>query len=95
MFDISRITEAVGGLIGQASQESDTDGLMQHLSDAGVDLPQLDGMDSQEITQFLENSGIDLGNFDISQISEAAGQFAENSDVQSIGNFLSNLTERK
>lgn len=94
MFDITRITEAVGGLVGQASANFDTDGLTQQLSDAGLDLQQLEGLDTQQLTDLLESSGIDIANIDVNQLSEMAGQFSESTDIQSIGDLLSNLTQR-
>ena len=94
MFDITRITEAVGGLVGQASENTGVGGLMQQLSEAGLDLSQFDGLNGQEITDFLKESGFDMTNIDIDQVAEMAGQFAEGGDVQSIGDLLATLTQR-
>ncbi len=94
MFDITRITEAVGGLVGQASENTGAGGLMQQLSEAGLDLSQFDGLNGQEITDLLKESGFDMANIDIDQVAEMADQFVEGGDVQSIADLLATLTQR-
>ena len=94
MFDITRITEAVGGLVGQASENTGAGGLMQQLSEAGLDLSQFDGLNVQEITDLLKESGFDMANIDIDQVAEMADQFVEGGDVQSIADLLATLTQR-
>ena len=94
MFDITRITEAIGGSVGQASESNVTGGLMQQLSEAGLELSQFDGLDAQEVVDLLKDSGLDMTNIDIDNVTEMAGQFAEDGEFQSIGDFLAALTQR-
>lgn len=94
MFDIARIADAVGGLVGQSSEVPGGDGLLRQLSDIGVDPAQLKGLGTQEVIDLLEQNGLDASNLDISQISDLAGQFSENIDGQSISDLLSSLTQR-
>ncbi len=94
MFDITRIADAVGGLVGQSAETPGGDGLLQQLSETGLDPSQLEGLGVQELMDVLEQNGIDASSFDISQISELAGQWSENIDGQSISDLLSNLTKR-
>lgn len=92
MFDITRITEAIGGSVGQASESNVAGGLMQQLSEAGLELSRFEGLDAQEIVDLLKDSGLDMTNIDIDNVAEMAGQFAKDGEFQSIGDFLAALT---
>ena len=88
MFDLSRVSDVVGGLLGQSSSELDGAGLLQTLSDNGVDLAQLEGLAGPEMLEFLEQSGIDVAGLDPAQLTDLAGQFSEGVDLQSIADLL-------
>ena len=94
MFDITRITEAIGGSVGQASESAVTGGLMKQLSEAGLEFSLFEDLNAQEVADLLQDSGLDMTTIDIDSVAEMAGQFAEVGEFQSIGDFLAALTQR-
>ena len=89
MFDLSRITDVIGNLLGgQPVQETLAGGgLAELLAKAGIDVSILDGLKPGEITDLLAQNGIDL-----SQVpeSEIAGLFAS-ADGEQVLSLLGNL----
>jgi uncharacterized protein YidB (DUF937 family) len=72
MFDFGKITEALGGLFSnsQAQVPSDVGGIMELLSNAGIDPSLLDGLNQDEILGLLQQHGIDTSLLDPSQLTE-------------------------
>jgi hypothetical protein len=73
MFDIARITDTIGGLLGQSGQSLLNGDLVQQLGALGVDHNLLDGISSEELTSLLAERGIDIAGLDAQQISELLG----------------------
>lgn len=88
MFDLSRVTETIGGLLGQGAEGLGQDALLEKLSDLGIDPAQLEGLDMQGISQLLEENGIDLGQFDPQQLTELTSQFGEGNGLASLLEFF-------
>jgi uncharacterized protein YidB (DUF937 family) len=72
MFDFGKITEALGGLFSnsQAQVPSDVGGIMELMSNAGIDPALLDGLSQDEILGLLQQHGIDTNLLDPGQLSE-------------------------
>ncbi len=72
MFDFGKITEALGGLFSnsQAQVPSDVGGIMELISNAGIDPALLDGLNQDEILGLLQQHGIDTSLLDPSQLTE-------------------------
>lgn len=71
MFDFSRISEAVGGMLGQASGLPDTslEGVKSTIAEAGLDVSLLQGLAPDQILELLGQHGIDISAFAPEQIS--------------------------
>ncbi|MEQ8823076.1 MAG: hypothetical protein RIC14_01740 [Filomicrobium sp.] len=74
MFDLTRLTDMVGDLIGQSDTGNGFDSILQQLSEHGIDASQLDNLDVQQFTELLSQNGIDLSELDVGQISQLAEQ---------------------
>lgn len=74
MFDLSKLTETIGGLVSGAQQQppADGSGLAGLLINAGIDPGQLAGLTQGEIVEQLQQYGIDPAQLDLGQISELA-----------------------
>jgi len=72
MFDFGKITEALGGLFSnsQAQVPSDVGGIMELMSNAGIDPALLDGLSQDEILGLLQQHGIDTNLLDPGQLTE-------------------------
>lgn len=72
MFDFSKITDAIGGLLsnGQNQLPEGAAGITQMLEQAGVDPALLNGLNQEEIFALLQQYGIDPSLIDPAQISE-------------------------
>ena len=72
MFDFSKITESIGGLVAGAQQQSplEAGSIADLLSNAGIDPGMLDGLSQEEIFNLLQQYGIDPSQLDVGQISE-------------------------
>ena len=72
MFDFSKITETIGGLLSGNQQKSPLDvaGITDLLANAGIDPALLDGLSQDEVFSLLQQHGIDPSQLDVSQISE-------------------------
>ncbi len=70
MFDLGKLTETIGGLFSGGAGPAELEGgLVQLLSNAGIDPALLDGLNQEEIMNLLSQHGIDPGTLDLSQIS--------------------------
>ncbi len=94
MFDLSRVGELVGDLLGQNAADASEGGLLQNLTESGFDLTQLDGLAGPEILELLEQSGIDVAGLDATQLSELTGQLSEGIDLQSITDLVGTVADR-
>ena len=77
MFDLARIAEQIGGLIGQSASEALSQDLFTQLTEHGFDPSQLAdmaGLDPTEILARLSESGIDVSQFAPDQLAELASQ---------------------
>ena len=71
MFDLTKITETITGLISGAQQSPlDAGGITDLLSNAGIDPSMLDGLNQEEILGLLQQHGIDPSQLDVGQIIE-------------------------
>lgn len=74
MFDVARLTDMVGGVLGQGATDAGAEILMQKLKDVGIDASQLDGLAPTELLAQLGEQGIDLSQMDAGEISQLAEQ---------------------
>jgi len=72
MFDFSKITDAIGGLVSGGQQQSplDASGIAELLNNAGIDPAMLAGLNQEENLNLLQQYGIDPGQFDLSQLGQ-------------------------
>mgnify|MGYP001184998084 CR=1 FL=1 len=83
MFDLSRITETLGNLLGNAPladafQSSD---LMGVLANSGIDLASLQGLDPQQVVELLASHGIDISQYAPDQLQGLLDQLGSGQDV--------------
>lgn len=74
MFDITRLTELVGGVVGQNVGEGGLEALSQKLSDLGIDTGSLDGLANHELLNLINEHGLDLSQLDARSLAELAEQ---------------------
>lgn len=91
MFDLSRVTEMIGGLLGQQSGNAE-DMLSQHLGDLGIDPGLLDGISGAEAIDLLSQHGIDVSQLAPEQLSVLLGQLDPNAPIAEL---LSGLLSRQ
>ena len=72
MFDLSKITDAIGGLLSgsQTQTPQEGSGITELLGNAGIDPTLLDGLSQDEIMNLLQQYGIDPSQLDLGQVSE-------------------------
>lgn len=83
MFDFSRITEALGNLVGNAPladalQSSNTMSVLAH---SGIDLASLQGLDPQQVMDLLASHGVDVSQFAPDQLQGLLEQLGSGQDV--------------
>ncbi|MFZ4809140.1 MAG: hypothetical protein ACOYLQ_17955 [Hyphomicrobiaceae bacterium] len=96
MFDMGRIGEMVGGLLGGRLQEAATNvGVIEVLERAGIAPESLSGLDPGQILELLQQHGIDISllqNLDLSALSERFGQGQEG--LQVLADVVGRVTQR-
>jgi hypothetical protein len=90
VFDLSKITDVVSSLFGQAAQQGLPQDLMQHVESLGIDLTALQGMEPGQIMEHLASQGIDLAGLDPAQISQLAAQLGESGIGGQLAEWISN-----
>jgi hypothetical protein len=86
MFDLSRITDLLSGLLENksASEALLGDGLINMITDAGIDLGSLRGMGAEDIMSFLDGQGIDVSSFAPEQLQELLGTLTSDGDIATL-----------
>lgn len=74
MFDLSRITDLVADFIGEAGANGGVQQILQNLGEHGIDLSQLEGLDTAEVLSLLAENGIEVSQLDAGQLSQLADQ---------------------
>lgn len=74
MFDLSRLTDVVGGLVGQQVASGGISELGQQLSELGVDVSQFDGVATEELLALISEQGLDPSQLDAQSLLELAQQ---------------------
>lgn len=89
MFDLARLTEAVGGLLGQAASPLTAEALLQQLNEQGLDINALQNLDLESFASVLGDHGVDLSQLDTEQIAGLVEQLGVNSPASELlGEFL-------
>ena len=72
MLNFVQMSETLTGFLqdGSAFQNADVKEIISHLSEAGIDISSLEGLNPNEISQILSDVGIDLRNLNHEQITE-------------------------
>lgn len=77
MFDLGRITDMLGGLVGGSVQEIIERGnILETLQSSGLDPSLLQGLDHTQVLEFLQQHGIDvsaLGETDLAALLQQIG----------------------
>lgn len=95
MLDLTRISETIGGLLGQRSEVPGSGQLLQQLGQLGIDPNLLDGLNAQEVAQLLAEHGIDVAGIDPAQLAELVGGVAGNGSIlESLGSIVSDRLSR-
>lgn len=74
MFDLSRLTDLVEGLLGNGATIDGASVVLQQLQDAGLDPAQLDGLDAGSFMAMLGEHGLEVSQLDLGQLSQLADQ---------------------
>ena len=90
MFDIARLTEMVGGVLGQGATDAGAEMLMQKLSYVGIDAAQLDGLAPAELLSQLSEQGIDLSQMDAAEVSQLVEQLGIDLPIDELFSQLTN-----
>lgn len=88
MFDLGRITELFSGISEQAQQMA-PDGLLQSLSDLGLDPAQLQDGAVQELLTQLSDVGVDITAMEPGQIGDMVQRLGTGTPV---GDLIAELT---
>ncbi len=91
MFAIARLTDMVGGVLGQGATDAGAEMLMQKLNDLGIDAAQIDGLGPSELLSRLGEQGMDLSQMNAEEISQLAEQLGIELPIDE---FYSQLTNR-
>jgi len=76
MFDLSRVMDLVGDLVGQQAENGGFGAMSQKLEELGIDTSQLDGLAGHELFALLNEQGLDIAQLDTDQLvtlAEEAG----------------------
>lgn len=86
MFDFSKLTDTVFGLLGGATSESteQSGGIRDLLQQAGLDPSLLEGLDQTQIFELLSQHGIDPSQLGADQINELARNFGVSEHITSV-----------
>ncbi len=88
MFDIERIVDAVTSVAGSSAAPAEV--LMQQLAELGIDADSLQGLDAGQITDLLEQHGIDVAGLELGELSGVMEQLGNSETLASgIGQWLS------
>jgi hypothetical protein len=90
MFDIARLTDMVGGVLGQGATDAGAEMLMQQLNGVGIDAAQLDGLAPAELLSQLSEQGIDLSQMDAAEISKLTEQLGIDLPIEELFSQLTN-----
>lgn len=95
MFDFGRLVETVTSMVGGAAADNGVDAIMQRLGDFGIDPSMLQGLDATQIMDVLSQHGVDLSQFDASQLTDLVGQLGGGQQIaESISQWLSDRVPR-
>lgn len=95
MFDFGRIIDTVTSMVGGAGANNGVDSIVQSLGESGIDPSMLQGLDATEIMNVLSQHGVDLSQFDASQLTDLVGRLGEGQHVvESVGQWLSDRMPR-
>lgn len=73
MFDFSKLTDTLSSLFSGGADAAQNGGLMTAISEAGIDLGQLQGLGPDQIMDALAQNGIDIASFAPDQVQELLG----------------------
>lgn len=92
MFDLSRVTEMIGGFLGQTSAGNAVNDLIaDKLSSLNIDPSMLEGLGAGQITDLLAQNGIDISQLAPEQLNELLGQLGPSSPIaEALSGLLSN-----
>lgn len=74
MFDLTRITEFVSDFIAKDGAGAGLQEILQNLGENGIEISQLEGLDSEQFISLLGDNGIELSQLDPAQLSQLADQ---------------------
>ena len=74
MFDLTRLTEAIGGILGQSAANIEPSNVFEQLSSAGLDLGDLQNLDPEYLITTLSEQGIDVAGLDLAELTALAEQ---------------------
>ncbi len=91
MFDLARLSEFAGGVLGQSASDIDAPAIIQQLAEYGIDPAQSGGLGGEQLMNMLSANDIDLTQLDAGQLI----MIAENFDVtDQLPELLGQLTDR-
>lgn len=91
MFDLARIADLAAGVLGQSATDGDVDGILQQLSEKGIDPSQFQDMGAEQLVSLLSDNGIDPSQLGADQL----GAIAENFGVaEQLPDWISQFTDR-
>ena len=75
MFDLARLTEAIGGVLGQSAAGIEPSSVLEQLGAVGLDVSELQQLDPEHLITTLSESGIDMGGVDPAELTALAEQW--------------------
>ena len=79
MFDLARLTEGIGGVLGQSAANIEASNLLEHLNAADLNVSELQHLDPEHLITTLSERGIDIAGLDLAELTALTEQsgFAE------------------
>lgn len=91
MFDLGRLGELAADFLGQNAADVDVGGVLQQLSEQGIDPSQFQELGADELLKMLSENGIDPSELGADQL----GALAENFGVtEQLPDWISQSTDR-
>lgn len=84
MFDLSRITETLGNLIGHKFAGIDAGAVLDQLGQTGLNLQQLKGLDAELVTSILVDHGIDVAAMNPTQLTVLSEKLGVKGDIADV-----------
>lgn len=91
MFDLARLTEGIGGVLGQSAANIEASNRLEHLNAADLNVGELQQLDPDHLITTLCERGIDIAGLDLAELTA----LAEQSGFAELPDWLSQLPDNR